>query len=168
MMQKITVKIVEHIAVQLAQEMLEFDVPIPDFAARFPNRLENCLGTPFQTFAKKSLYSSLVSKASILFYLMIKNHPFQNGNQRIAMTTLMVFLFLNKKWIKADTQELYNFTVWIAQSPPKLKNEVVKAIEKFIKTYWIKIDDMIDEIRDDEDIKDGPFEELRVKGGKRG
>jgi death-on-curing protein len=69
---------------------------------------------------------------------MIKNHPFQNGNKRIAMTTLMVFLFLNKKWIKVDTQELYNFTVWIAQSPPKLKNEVVKAIEKFVKTYLIK------------------------------
>ena len=168
MMQKITVKIVEHIAVQLAQEMLEFDEPIPDFATRYPNRLESCIGTPFQTFSKKSLYSSLVSKASILFYLMIKNHPFQNGNKRIAMTTLMVFLFLNKKWIKADTQELYNFTVWIAQSPPKLKNEVVKAIEKFIKTYLVKINVMIDEIKDDEDIKDIPFEELREKGGKRG
>ena len=70
---------------------------------------------------------------------MIKNHPFQNGNKRIAMTTLMVFLFLNKKWIKVDNQELYNFTVWIAQSPSKLKNEVVKAIEKFIKTYLVKI-----------------------------
>jgi hypothetical protein len=45
------------------------------------------------------------------------------------MTTLMVFLFLNKKWIKGDTQELYNFTIWIAQSPPKLKNEVVKAVK---------------------------------------
>jgi hypothetical protein len=40
----------------------------------------------------------------------------------------MVFLFLNKTWIKVDNQELYNFTVWIAQSPPKLKNEVVKAV----------------------------------------
>ncbi len=75
------------------------------------------------------------------FYLMIKNHPFQNGNKRIATTTLMVFLFLNKKWIKVDTQELYNFTVWSAQSPAKLKNEVAKAIEKFINTYMIKIDD---------------------------
>ncbi len=148
MKQKITVKIVEHLALKLAQEMLEFDEPIPDFATRYPNRLESCLATPFQTFAKKSLYSSLVSKASILFYLMIKNHPFQNGNKRIAMTTLMVFLFLNKKWIKVDTQELYNFTVWIAQSPPKLKNEVVKAIEKFIQTYMIKIAATLEVVRD--------------------
>jgi len=145
-MEKITVRTVEHLTLKLAQEMLAFDEPIPDFSTRYPNRLESCLATPFQTFGKKSLYSSLVSKASILFYLMIKNHPFQNGNKRIAMTTLMVFLFLNKKWIKADTQELYNFTVWVAQSPPKLKNEVVKAVEKFMKTHMVRIDVIIDEI----------------------
>lgn len=29
------------------------------------------------------------------------------------------------------------FFVWIAQSPPKLKQEVIKAIEKFIKTYLV-------------------------------
>ena len=166
-METITVRTVEHLTLKLAQEMLAFDEPIPDFATRYPNRLESCLATPFQTFAKKSLYSSLISKASILFYLMIKNHPFQNGNKRIAMTTLLVFLFLNKKWIQVDTQELYNFTVWIAQSPPKLKNEVVKAIEKFIKTYLVQIDVMLDEIKDDEDMKGIPFEELRKKRGRK-
>lgn len=166
-MQKITVKVVEHLAIKLAQEMLAFDEPIPDFATRYPNRLESCLATPFQTFAKKSLYSSLVSKASILFYLMIKNHPFQNGNKRIAMTTLMVFLFLNKKWITVDTQELYNFTVWIAQSPPKLKNEVVKAVEKFIKTYLVQIDVMIDEIKDVEDLRGIPLKKPRSKKKKK-
>jgi death-on-curing family protein len=68
---------------------------------------------------------------------MIKNHPFQNGNKRIAMTTLFVFLYKNRKWLKVDTQELYNFTVWIAQSPPKVKKETVQAIEKFLKIYMI-------------------------------
>ncbi len=43
----------------------------------------------------------------------------------------------NKKWIKVDTQELYNFTIWIAQSPPKVKEEAVKAIEKFLKAHII-------------------------------
>jgi death-on-curing family protein len=166
-METITVRTVEHLTLKLAQEMLAFDEPIPDFTTRYPNRLESCLATPFQTFGKKSLYSSLVSKASILFYLMIKNHPFQNGNKRIAMTTLMVFLFLNKKWIRVDTQELYNFTVWIAQSPPKLKDEVIKAVEKFIKTYMVQIDVMIDEIKDDADMKGIPLAELGAKGGKR-
>jgi prophage maintenance system killer protein len=61
-----------------------------------------------------------VGKASILFYLLIKNRPFNSGNQTMAITALLVFLYKNKKWIKVDTQELYNFTIWVAQSPPRL------------------------------------------------
>ena len=139
-MKNITVKEVEYIAFKLAQEMLSFDEPIPDFSTRFPNILESCLATPFQSFAKKSLYPTLVSKAAMLFYLLIKNHPFQNGNKRIAMTTLFVFLYRNGKWLKVDTQELYNFTVWVAQSPRTVKDETVKATEKFLKTHLVKLE----------------------------
>ncbi|MBC8217252.1 MAG: type II toxin-antitoxin system death-on-curing family toxin [Planctomycetes bacterium] len=139
-MKVITVKEVEYIAFRLAKNMLAFDEPIPDFSSRFPNILESCLATPFQRFSKKSLYPTLISKAAILFYLLIKNHPFQNGNKRIAMTTLLVFLYRNKKWIKVDTQELYNFTVWVAQSPRTVKNETVKAIQKFLKTHLVGLE----------------------------
>ena len=89
-MKIITLREVEYIAVRLAQEMLSFNEPIPDFSTRFPNILESCLATPFQVFSGRSLYPSLISKASIFFYLMIKNHPFQNGNKRIAMTALFL------------------------------------------------------------------------------
>ncbi|MCX6785530.1 MAG: Fic family protein [Candidatus Komeilibacteria bacterium] len=51
---------------------------------------------PYQTFGGKQLYPGLIKKSAILFYLMIKNHPFQNGNKRIAMTTLFYFLYKNK------------------------------------------------------------------------
>jgi len=70
-MKVITVKEVEYIAFKLAQEMLAFNEPIPDFSTRFPNILESCLATPFQTFSGKSPYPGFLSKASILFYLMI-------------------------------------------------------------------------------------------------
>ena len=138
-MKKLTVKEVEYIAFRLAQELLSFHEPIPDFSTRYPHVLESCLAVPFQTFLGKSLYAGLVDKAAILFYLMIKNHPFQNGNKRIAMTTLFVFLHKNKKWIKTDTQELYNFTMWIAQSPPRFKEETLKAIVKFLKTHMVAL-----------------------------
>ncbi|MCJ7580256.1 MAG: type II toxin-antitoxin system death-on-curing family toxin [Candidatus Aminicenantes bacterium] len=141
MKKTITVKEVEYLAFKLAQEMMSSYEPIPDFATRFPNILESCLATPFQSFDQKSLYPGLISKAGILFYLMIKNHPFQNGNKRIAMTTLFVFLYKNGKWLRVDTQELYNFTVWIAQSPPKFKKETVQAIEKFLKIYMIGLEE---------------------------
>lgn len=140
MMKAITVKEVEYIAFRLARDLMTFDEPIPDFSSRFPHALESCLAVPFQRFSGKSLYPSLVSKAAILFYLLIKNRPFQNGNKRIAMTTLFVFLHRNKKWLKVDTQELYNFTVWVAQSPRSVKEETVRATEKFLKAYVVKLE----------------------------
>jgi len=131
---------IEHIAFNLARELLFFVEPMPDYSTRFPHTLESCLLTPFQKFSRKSLYPSLVAKASILLYLMIKNHPFRNGNKRISLTTLLVFLHRNGKWLAADAQELYNFTVWVAQSPAELKDEVVMGIEKFIKSHLVKLE----------------------------
>ena len=139
-MKIVTTADVEHIAFNLARELLAFDEPIPDYSTRFPHALESCLITPFQKFSRKPLYPSLVKKASILLYLMIKNHPFQNGNKRIALTTLFVFLHRNGKWLAADAQELYNFTVWVAQSPAILKDEVVMGVEKFIKSHLVKLE----------------------------
>jgi len=70
---------------------------------------------------------------------LIKNHPFQNGNKRIAVTSLLVFLYLNKKWLKVDPVQLYNFAKWVAQSPPELRDEVLLAINKFINKNIEKI-----------------------------
>lgn len=111
--------------------------PIPDFGSRYPRILESCLATPFQRFGGKDLYKGLTKKAAILFYLMIKNHPFQNGNKRIALTTLLYFLYKNNKWLKIDNREFYNFAKWVAESNPKVKDATVAAAEKFIKTYMV-------------------------------
>jgi death-on-curing family protein len=121
------------VAFEMAREMMSWNEPIPEFDTRYPNVLESCLATPFQTFNKKNLYKGLVEKAAILFYLLIKNHPFENGNKRIAVTSLFIFLYLNKKWIKTTNQELYNFALWVAISPPIAKDQVVEAIGNFIK-----------------------------------
>jgi len=141
MIKTISILDVQYLAFRLAQEVMSFNEPIPDFSTRFPNILESCLATPFQTFSGKSLYPNLISKASILFYLMIKNHPFQNGNKRIAMTTLFVFLYENKKWLKIDTKELYDFALWVTQSHRKLKGATVKGIEKFLKEYMVDLEE---------------------------
>lgn len=138
-MKPINLADVEYVSFRLAKEIMEYNEPIPDFSTRFPNVLESCLLTPFQSFNKRQLYKGIIGKAAILFYLMIKNHPFQNGNKRIAVTTLLTFLYKNKKWLEISNQELYNFTMWITQSPPKLKKEAVEAIEKFILSYTVDI-----------------------------
>lgn len=138
-MKQMSVQEVEYVAHQLAQELMTWNEPIPDFSTRFPNTLESCLAAPFQSFSGKAAYQGLIQRASVLFYLMIKNHPFQNGNKRIAVTTLLFFLYKNKKWLKLDNQELYNFAVWVAQSNPKVKDAAIQAIQKFLKSYMVDI-----------------------------
>lgn len=136
-MKAITLTEVEYVAHRLAQEVMTWDEPIPAFAMRFPHVLESCLVSPFQTFGGKKLYKGLMEKAAMLFYLMIKNHPFQNGNKRIAVSTLFYFLYKNNKWLRVSNIELYNFAKWVAESHPRLKTETVAAIQKFLKTYSI-------------------------------
>lgn len=103
-MNLLSVREVEYISFRLARELLSFNEPIPDFSTRFSNVLESCLATPFQSFGGRTLYPSLLTKAAIFFYLMVKNHPFQNGNKRIAMTSLLVLLSKNNRWLQVDTQ----------------------------------------------------------------
>ncbi len=124
---------VEYIAFQLAKKFMEWEEPIPDFETRFPDKLESCIETPFQTFDKKSLYKGLIGKSAILFYLMVKNHPFQNGNKRIAVTTLLFFLVQNGKWLSISNQDIYNFAREVAESKPEDRSEIMNIINSFIE-----------------------------------
>lgn len=136
---RVTILDIEYVAHRLARETMSWSEPIPDFSTRYTNALERCIDQPYQTFGGKQLYLGLIKKSSILFYLMIKNHPFQNGNKRIAMATLFYFLYLNKKWLKVDSQELYNFAKWVAESNPKLKKATIDAVETFLSTYILDL-----------------------------
>jgi len=136
---EITIAEVEYAAHFLAKKFMEWNEPIPDFSMRFPGVLESCLATPFTSFGGKKLYKGFTRRASMLFYLMIKNHPFKNGNKRIAMTALFYFLYKNKKWIKEDNKKLYNFAKWVAESDAEVKDATVEAINKFLKIHAVNL-----------------------------
>ena len=70
---------------------------------------------------------------------MIKNHPFQNGNKRIAVTTLLTFLALNDRWISVSNKKLYTFAKNVAQSNAQEKDLAVREIEEFINTHGTSI-----------------------------
>lgn len=136
---KITLAEVEYIAFSLAKELMEYGEPIPPFDTRYPDKLESCLQTPFQTFDRKSLYQTMESKAAMLFYLMIKNHPFQNGNKRVAVVTLYYFLRSNGRKLKVGNLELYKFAKQVAESKPSNMNEVLLEIRSFIIEFSKKV-----------------------------
>ena len=75
---RIGINHIETIAHQLAVATMSWDEPIPPFKTRYPKVLESCLETPFQTYAGRDLYPKTSDKAAIFFYLLVKNHPFQN------------------------------------------------------------------------------------------
>ena len=125
---------VELIAHRYAQAYLEWGEPVPDFNGRYPGVLERCISAPHQTF-EGQLYDGLIEKAAILFYLMIKNHPFQDGNKRLALITLIVFLARNGKWLNVSNEQLYSFAKTIAGSEAKSKSSTVKTIERFLRKH---------------------------------
>lgn len=135
--QSITIAEVEYTAFFLARKLMTYDEPILDFGTRFPNILESCLETPFVRFSRKDLYRGLIGKASILFYLLIKNHPFQNGNKRIAIMCLLYFLYKNNKWLKMSNKTLYEFSRGIAKSKTSSREKAIINIRGTLKKYLI-------------------------------
>ncbi len=148
---KLSVLEVEYVAHRLAQELMEYGEPIPPFDTRSPHRLESCLETPFQKYLNKSLYDGIIRKAAMLFYLMIKNHPFQNGNKRVAILTTLVFLSQNGRWIQVDNLPLYEFAKEVAKSDSSKSKEEVEKIVAFMTTNMILLP-LEDEIIEDETI----------------
>ena len=80
-------------------------------------KLEASIAAPMQNVFGTELYPDLWSKAAILFFLLIKNHPFIDGNKRTALYVLLRFLEINGFTISGVTNdELYQFTMDVANS----------------------------------------------------
>ena len=57
--------------------------------------LESAVAQPQQSFSGIDLYEGLVDKAAALAFFLALNHPFIDGNKRVAYTAMEVFLVLN-------------------------------------------------------------------------
>jgi prophage maintenance system killer protein len=125
----------EGLCFNLAKAHFSFKQPIPDFVTRNPGILESCLGTPLQSFGGEDPYPTFIDKLSFLFYLLIKNHPFQNGNKRIAVMTLLAVLYLNGLWLNAGKLKPYTIAVYVAGSKREDKEKVTKTIKAFITDH---------------------------------
>ena len=78
------------------------------------NLLDMSVNSPFQTFAGSDLYPTLIDKAAHLAYSLIKNHSFLDGNKRIGVTIMIVFLKSNKLEFVCTNEELAEFGLGIA------------------------------------------------------
>ncbi len=84
-------------------------------------------------FEDKDFYPTLEEKASMLLYLIIKNHSFVDGNKRIAAACFLKFLEHNKLLFNArqepiiSNDTLASLTLFIAASKPE-EIETVKRL----------------------------------------
>ena len=76
--------------------------------------LDSALANPLQTFAGLDLYPTCVDKAVQLCYGLIKNHPFLDGNQRIALHSMLILISINGLKIEIAHDELIDIIFKVA------------------------------------------------------
>ena len=59
------------------------------------NLLESALESAFQTFDGKELYPTKQEKAARIGYSLVANHAFVDGNKRIGIHIMLLFLNMN-------------------------------------------------------------------------
>jgi death-on-curing protein len=57
------------------------------------------------TFGGEELYPSVIDKAAVLAVSLTQNHPFVDGNKRVAHAAMEVFLVLNGQEMEASVDE---------------------------------------------------------------
>jgi len=81
---------------------------------RDENLLDMSANSPFQTFDGNDLYPTLIEKAAHLVFSLIKNHPFLDGNKRIGVTVMIIFLKANGIKFECTNEELADFGLGLA------------------------------------------------------
>ena len=76
--------------------------------------LDSALANPLQTFAGLDLYPTCVDKAVQLCYGLIKNHPFLDGNKRIALHSMLILISINSLKIEIAHNELTDIIFKVA------------------------------------------------------
>ncbi len=101
--------------------------------------LESSLNAVAQTFDGKDVYPSVSEKAANLLYLIIKDHPFYDGNKRIGALLFVVFLTINDCHLtkngetKISDRALTALALLIAESSPTEKSLLVALICKLLE-----------------------------------
>lgn len=76
--------------------------------------LESALETPFQSYDGEELYPSIQAKAARLCYGLVKNHAMVDGNKRIGVHAMLVFLSVNGYELEYTQKELSDIILDVA------------------------------------------------------
>lgn len=94
--------------------------------------LDMAVNQPQQEVFGEELYPTIYDKASILAINLAKRHPFQNGNKRTALVSMITFLMMNGYTTSFTQAEAVQFILNITTSSQEfdlMKEEVAHFLE---------------------------------------
>lgn len=83
-------------------------------AIRDTGLLESALANAFAGFGDIEFYPTVDEKAARLCYELINNHAFVDGNKRIGIFVMLVFLRVNGVSLSADNNEIIDLGLGVA------------------------------------------------------
>ncbi len=95
---------------------LEFGEPIPVFDSRYPGKLEGILDSVRQTYDGNYLNATVADASAAYFNQLIRGHPFENGNKRMAVLFSHFFLLRNGVDFTLGNRQMYRFALIIAKA----------------------------------------------------
>ena len=124
---------------KLKQKLIEKKEASELFGKEVNNKFKSIIGALYQTFNKKELYPTIEEKAANLLYLTIKDHPFVDGNKRIASFLFVYFLEKNNYLFKSNGERkiadttLVALSLLIATSKPTEKDIMINIITNLLR-----------------------------------
>ncbi len=100
---------------------------------------DGALRAVYQSFDGEDVYPTVAEKAANLLYFIIKDHPFLDGNKRIAVFLFMMFLTLNEHGLneqgeaKISDRALVAIALMIAQSDPREKGLMTAVVCRILE-----------------------------------
>ena len=132
----------EQIVSNLRSMRAEFTEDIPPFETRYAGVLEGILAQIRAEYYGKELYKGVVNKAVWLFYCLIKNHPFFNGNKRVAVVALFDFLKRNVSELYIDEDailnDLFQMAIRTSESDPAELEQVKRYLKRKIRAFILE------------------------------
>jgi death on curing protein len=101
-----------------------------DTGLRDRGLLESAVAMPRSTFGGEELHTDLAEQAAAYFFHLCANHPFVDGNKRVAVATAELFLLVNDHELVADDDSVEELAMGVAGG------ELSKAqVIEFFKTH---------------------------------
>ena len=99
------------------------------YGVRDLNLLSSAIYMPESSFGGNYLHETIPAMAAAYAYHICQNHPFIDGNKRVALACSLVFLDINAYEFNCDEETLYDKIMDVAKSDVK-KEELIIFYEK--------------------------------------